>query len=159
LPLNPVFNGLLRLRRVTLALALLGAACVGSENIETSYRSLSEARSKGIVGERKWIPEIVPEAATDLVMVRNADTSAAWACFRPNGQSEQVVRLIGTLNGRPTKGPVSEAPRAWFSAREWWPDSMSQEGGEVYEFTESSGATIRVGIDRSNNCVCFRRHR
>lgn len=143
-----------------LSLAVAGAACVGSENFETRYQSLSDARKHGIVGTDRLLPEILPGATTEIYVLHNADVGNCWACFRPNGQSDQVVSLLLGLGARPTKDPVAEVPVGLlFTEVDWWPTSMTQEGGEVYEFKSSAGATTRVGIDRLNDRVCLRRRR
>lgn len=154
---------------IGLGIGLLGAGCVGplSEDFETSYRTLAEARSKGAVGDGggAWIPEILPEAATDIFEFHNIDTNATWGCFRPNGQAEQVVRLLRARAAQPVKGPLPDGPTRWLRTRDWWPESMARDGLEVFEFKEPplapalSGSTVRVGIDRDNNVACFRRNR
>ena len=161
------------MRKITsiigLGVGLFGAGCVGpfSEDFETSYRTLAEARAKGAVGDGggAWIPEILPEAATDIFEFHNIDTNATWGCFRPNGQAEQVVRLLRARAAQPVKEPLPDAPTRWLRTREWWPDSMSHAGLEAFEFREPSlapalsGTTVRVAIDRAENAVCFRRTR
>ena len=154
---------------IGLGVALLAAGCVGplSDDFEASYRTLAEARSKGAVGDGggAWIPEILPEAATDIFELRNIDTNATWGCFRPNGQAEQVVRLLLGRGAQPVKGPLPDAPTRWLRTLDWWPASMTGDGLEAFEFKEPSltpalsGSTVRVAIDRANDVVCFRRTR
>jgi hypothetical protein len=154
---------------IVLGVGLLGAGCVGplSDEVETSYRTLAEARSKGAVGDGggAWIPEILPEAATDIFELHDIATNATWGCFRPNGQAEQVVRILGGRAARPVKGRLSDGPTRWLRTRDWWPESMTRDGLEVFEFKEPSlapalsGSTVQVGIDRKNNVTCFRRTR
>jgi len=168
--LNPAPRSVRRapeVRALILGLALSGAGCVGpfSDDVEASYRTLAEARSQGAVGDHTWIPAILPEAATDIVEFHNIDAGATWGCFRPNGQGEQVVRLLHGRAAHATRGPVSEGPKKWLRTRDWWPEVMTHDGTEVFEFKEPSAAaalseaTIRVGIDRLNNVVCFQRRR
>lgn len=154
---------------IGVAVGLLGAGCVGpfSDDFETSYRTLAEARGKAAVGDGggAWIPEILPEAATDIFELHNIDTNATWGCFRPNGQAEQVVRLLRARAARPVKERLPDAPTRWLRTRDWWPESMTREGLEAFEFKEPSlapalsGSTVRVAIDRANDVVCFRRTR
>jgi hypothetical protein len=154
---------------IALCFGLLGAGCVGplSDEFETSYRTLAEAREKGAVGDGggAWIPAILPEAATDIFELHNLDTNATWGCFRPNGQAEQVIRLLRARAAQPVREPLPDAPTRWLRTLDWWPDSMTRAGLEAFEFKEPSltpalsGSTVRVAIDRANDVVCFRRTR
>jgi hypothetical protein len=137
------------------------SACIGpfSENIESRY---ADRRSAGGAIARGWIPEILPDDASDIREVHNMDTNATWCCFstrHPADVRARAVRLgaVGVL------GPVHSGPRETFRDFSWWPESMASATIEALEFSEApaySGATpslVRAGIDGSGK-ICFYRH-
>ena len=148
----------------TVAVAVLQWGCVGplSEDFESHYASVAEARQRDALGDHRWIPAIVPDAATQIVERHNIDTNATWGCFRLNGSGDHVSALLRGKGARFDSGAVSEAPRSWLRKRPWWPDSMTNGKVEVAEFTEPgppAPAIVRVGLDRTADLACFRRRR
>lgn len=153
--------------RVAIGIALTQAGCVGpfSEDFEATYPTVAEARRQDAIGDHRWIPPIIPEGSTDIVEFHNIDTNATWGCFRLNGHVDQFAELLRERTAQATKGALSEGPRRWFRIRPWWPDSMTSDAIEAFEFREPpaapalSATTVRVGLDRATDTACFRRRR
>jgi|SRR5438093_9573747 len=131
--------------------------CVGpfSEDVESHYADVTAARAAGAIGWDQWIPEIVPDSATDIRELHNIDTNRTWGCFRfGQGEDGSVRRTLAALGARPGRGPVSERPRFFFTELAWWPRSMTSPTIEAYEVFD-----VLVGIDENDQRVCFHRHR
>jgi hypothetical protein len=151
----------------TIAFAVLQFGCVGpfSDDFEARYPTLAAARQSYAIGDHRWIPDIVPETASDIVEFHNIDTNATWGCFRLNGGADPLVSLLRAKAARESKGAVSGGPRPWFRTRPWWPETMTKGIVDVFEFTEPAAApaldptTVRVGLDRAADTACFRRRR
>ena len=143
---------------LALMAVLLAWSCVGpfSEDLESHYENVSGARADGAF-VRGWLPEIVPDDATDIWELHNLDTNQTWACFRTPGGADEVRRLI--LRGGWTRvtGTVHTGPPRLFRARPWWPESMRNAPLETYELAEESGHVIVVGIDERAAIACLYR--
>jgi hypothetical protein len=148
----------------TFIAAAFHLGCVGplSEDFESHYATVSEARQQDALGDHRWIPPIVPDGATDIFEFHNIDTNATWGCFRLNGGADRLLVLLHDKAARASSGAVSDGPRRWFRDRPWWPESMTTDRVEVAEFTEPgppAAMTVRVGLDRAADVACFRRRR
>ena len=160
LPLNAVFCGRRTMTRA-LAPAVVSvglAACVGpfSENIESHYPDVATARRQGAF-TRGWLPEIVPDGASDIWEVHNIDTNLTWACFSVPDGPIGVRRLLTDRKAERVAGPVGPGPRGFLRTRTWWRRSMSDAGVEAYELRERSQFKVVVGVDAAGNGVCMHR--
>jgi hypothetical protein len=129
-------------------LMLTGTACTDEQ--DASYPDVPAARSAGAF-DRGWIPEIVPDGATNIREAHNLDTSATWACFDAGTELPAVREKIAHLGGHRVSATVGAGPRAW------WPDLMTRPDLEAYEFSEHRGTVVTVGLDTQARRVCFHR--
>jgi hypothetical protein len=130
-------------------LMLIGTACTDEQ--EASYADVPAARSAGAF-DRGWLPEIVPDGATNIREAHNVDTNATWACFDAGADLAAVREKIANLGGHRVSAAVGTGPR-----RTWWPDVMTQSNLEAYEFSEHGGTVVTVGLDTPARRVCFHR--
>lgn len=145
-------------RLLVTGLFIFGWGCVGplSEDSETHYAGVAAARADGAFA-RGWLPEILPDDATDIWEFHNIDTNLTWACFNtPHGPG--VVRtLLAQRGAARTSGPIHTGPTRFLRVRPWWPSSMGTEQIEAYSFSENTPFTIVAGIDIHAGKVCFHR--
>jgi hypothetical protein len=143
-----------------LAVAFLGCACVGpfSEMPERSYPNTTAAKAADPSG---WIPPILTDDATSIREVHDIDTNETWGCFRTR-QARAVRSLLSRVNAHEAAGSIGNRPSGLFRDFSWWPQAMSTDSLEAWEFQEPACAvctpsTVRVGIDAATGTVCFHR--
>jgi hypothetical protein len=135
-----------------------------SENPDSSNRTRQAADRLVIVvaDPGGWIPAILPNDATTIREVDKVDESRTWGCFSTR-RADEVRALLSGLNAHKAPGPIGNRPSEIFRDFSWWPESMSGNALEAWEFREEGrcpacGATVvRVGIDVRNSTVCFHR--
>ena len=112
-------------------LPLLMAAC--SDLRESSYSSMAEARRVGAL-DRGWLPDILPDAATNLREIHNIDTNQTWCAFEL--APSETARLRGSMV--PVK--VSDLPEKTLRTPgvRWWPS--------VLQGTLDQAAIDRAGL-------------
>ena len=142
-------------------LVLLGAgvcACIGpfSEDFESHYANVQDAQGDGAF-TRGWLPEIVPEEASDIWELHNIDTNLTWACFRTPRGSASVRTLLAKAGATRATGPIASRPPGFFRTRPWWPASMAQAELERYELKENDRFTLQIGIDVAEARACLHR--
>lgn len=90
-----------------------------SDRQESSFASVKEARSSGSVA-RGWVPNELPESATDLRELHDSDTNEVWGTFRlPGGEQGPSVRLT-RVDADKMNGHMVRSPRA-----SWWPEALT----------------------------------
>lgn len=95
---------------MTLCLAVAGCFW---ENTDTSYDTAKEAISSGVL-VKGWIPEWLPQDATDLREVHNIDSNAGELSFVvPNSESVQIPTDCRSVEYTDT------VPA--YIRRNWWP--------------------------------------
>jgi len=134
---------------------LMTVACVGAFNDEreTHYANTDAARADGGF-TRGWIPEIVPDDASNIWERHDVSSNETWACFTTAADAAPVRERIRGLGGRPYLGGMGRSPREHLRVRPWWPETAS---AEAYEIIEHEGSLLLVGIDPANRKVCFHR--
>jgi hypothetical protein len=140
----------------TLAVAMAG--CVGSlsEDFESNYPDVAAARADGAF-THGWLPEILPENATDIWEMHNLDTNLTWACFSTPDGPDGARLLLGQRGAARVKGPIDRGPSGLFGIKEWWPPSMSSGTVETYELKEEGRYSVLVGFDPAAGKVRFHR--
>ena len=145
-------------KAIAVGLAVSAVACIGplSEDIQSHYADAASARRAGAF-DHGWLPEFVPDDATDISELHNLDTSVTWACFS-NPQGPASLRALLEKHGaKRASGPVSAGPPALFGRRAWWPALMAKPGVEAYRVVEDSRFTLLVGVDPGSGRACFHR--
>jgi hypothetical protein len=100
--------------RLILTGVILIAAC--SEYKESSYASMAEARRMGAV-DRGWLPEILPDEATNVHEVHNVDTNQTWCRFDLTAADANRLRAaLSSLTASQISARTVRAPGV-----EWWP--------------------------------------
>src|SRR5262245_41352628 len=130
--------------------------------VEQEYASIGAARAADAVGERRWIPDILPDDAVAIHEVHNIDTNQTWGCFKT--QKLGTVRgSLAVLKAVEVRSPIDLGPRATFRGFSWWPNRMRSTSVEAAEFREPplapaiQGFAVRVGIDSATGTVCYHR--
>jgi hypothetical protein len=102
---------------ILIAAFLVGlAAC--SETFDTTYKSYSEAVSAGAVS-RGWVPNWLPEQASDILEVHNIDSNAVMLRF---SYPETVTVALPANCRRTTLAEVTAPP----FKRSWWPADVPE---------------------------------
>jgi hypothetical protein len=143
---------------IAIGLAVGAAGCVGplSEDVESHYNNVATARSAGAF-DRGWLPEFIPDGATDISELHDVATNLTWACFsNPDGPGELRARLEKQGVTR-VPGPVGAGPRTLLRSPPWWPASMAAPDVEAYQVVEDQRFVLVVGIDRVTTRACFHR--
>jgi hypothetical protein len=127
---------------------LLGGGC--SDRRESSFASVKEARSSGAVA-RGWVPNDLPESATDLRELHDLDTNEVWGTFRlPVSERAPSVALT-RVEASKLNGHAVRSPRA-----SWWPETLTgnldsgvlqKNGLELYSAPPPS--EFWIAIDRN----------
>lgn len=141
-----------------IAIAVSAWGCVGpfSEDFESHYADVGAARHDGAF-VRGWLPEIVPEEATDIWEVHNVDSNRTWACFGiPKGPAP-VRTLLEKAGAHRIARPLVTRPPGILGPPKWWLPSMAQPRIEAYELKENRGSMLHIGIDAAAARVCFER--
>ena len=121
--------------------------CVGpfSEDLESHYANVAAARDDGAF-LRGWLPEIVPDEATDIREVHNIDSNRTWACFGiPQGAATVRARLEKATAQRVAR-PLGTRPPGLLGPPTWWPSSMAQPQIEAYELKETVALCCTSGL-------------
>ena len=141
-----------------LVLGVVVCRCVGpfSEDFESQYADVGAARREGAF-DRGWLPEIVPDEATDIWEMHNIDTNLTWACFSTPHGSASTLALLQKQNATRVSGPISNGPGGHFGTRKWWPSSMADTQIEAYQLKENSRFTLLIGIEAAARRVCIHR--
>jgi hypothetical protein len=106
---------------------------------------------------RGWLPEIVPDEATDISELHNVDNNRTWACFGiPKGPAT-VRALLEKAGAHRIARPRRTRPPGILGPPKWWPASMAQPRIEAYELKETRGSMLHIGIDAAAARVCFER--
>jgi hypothetical protein len=145
-------------KAIAIGLAISAAGCVGplSEDVESHYANVAGARRAGAF-DRGWLPDFIPDDASDISELHDVATSLTWACFaNPHGPAELRSRLEKHGATR-VSGPVDSGPRTLFRRKAWWPASMADPAVEAYRVVERQGFELMVGIDRGTARACFHR--
>jgi hypothetical protein len=132
--------------------------CVGPfrEDFESHYANVAAARQDGAF-LRGWLPDIVPDEATDIWEMHNVASNRTWACFGiPRGPTT-VRALLEKESAQRVAGPIRSRPPGLLGPPKWWPESMAQPQIEAYELKENSGSVLHIGIDAAAARVCFER--
>jgi hypothetical protein len=141
-----------------IGLAISAAACIGplSEDIESHYADAATARRAGAL-DRGWLPEFIPDDATDISELHNLDTNLTWACFT-NPRGPGSLRALLEKHGmKRATGPVTGGPPALFGTPAWWPAFMGRPDVETYQVVEDSRFSLLVGFDPHTGRACFHR--
>jgi hypothetical protein len=143
---------------VFLMFTVLTCACVGpfSETRESHYPDVPAARRDGAF-TRGWLPEVLPPDATDIWEQHQVDSVRTWACFLVPEGAASVRTLLTGLGAQRVPGPVSQGPPALLGTRAWWPSSMGKAPLEAYQFKETAGYTVVLGIEATGHKVCLHR--
>jgi hypothetical protein len=134
-----------------LSVALSGCVRPFAEERESHYADVATARRDSAF-TRGWLPEIVPEDATNLWELHDLDSNATWACFTTPQGPTGVRSLLEKRGALRVGGPISSGP-----GRRWWPAVTSGPRVEGYRLREDARFTLLVGVDASGNRACFHR--
>ena len=128
-------------------------------DMHITYATYDAMSEDGAV-RRGWIPEWVPESATDFEESHNLDTNRSWLRF--SVPAEDIDAVVDALT--PVAAAAVQFPKKppLLSAL-WWPDDLTglSAGAGSYEFFQHEKAiggihgtwTYLVAIDRSSNTV------
>ncbi len=145
-----------RRRALVLGCAVLAACALGDWE-ESSYGSFSAARLATL--ETGWIPEILPEHATDISEVHNIHSGGMYGCFTTVAAELAEVRSLAARAGgvRVNSRTLPAPPRRVSGrGRPWWPSELRDPAREVYELPEKGAQSIFVAVLPSGR-VCFAR--
>lgn len=118
--------------------------------METYYPNYGAVMKAGEVGEGKWIPEFLPQSATDIREVHNIDTNEIWLSFHFN--SQELTAMVSSCK------EVSESdfhyPRKRIGS--WWPQTLvrhlngkiQSSAPYIYYLCNNDGL---MAIDAENN--------
>jgi hypothetical protein len=90
-----------------------------SDRQEFSFANVKEARSSGAVA-RGWVPDDLPESATDLHELHNLDTNEVWGTFRLPGSEHAPSVTLTRVEASKINGHAVKSPRA-----RWWPEALT----------------------------------
>ena len=141
-----------------IAIAVGTGGCVGPfrEDFESHYANAAAARQDGAFA-RGWLPDIVPDGATDIWELHNVASNRTWACFGiPRGPTTTRV-LLEKAGAQRVARPIGTPPPGLLGPPKWWAASMAQPQIEAYELKENSGSVLHIGIDAAAARVCFQR--
>ncbi len=99
--------------------ALLLAGCDLLERPLRTYASYAEARAQGAVGPGKWLPELLPESATDIREQHDLDTNESWLSFS---------FTPGELDQPPGCRPTTSSKLATTRTPRWWRRAADEVG-------------------------------
>lgn len=137
--------------------ALLLSAC--SERPTSYYPKYEDALKDGAV-KRGWIPEIVPETATEIHEQHDIDTNDVWIRFTVSGSEKS--RLIAGLK-RLRDDEIIKQKLRYPSEASWWFEGLIQQSpaddnalnAEVYSAKCDEGRIGGLALDRTSHRVYY----
>ena len=145
IPATLVQSSEVSLRKGIVAVVLLGTQLCGggcSDRRESAFASMKEARSTGAVA-RGWVPNDLPESATDLREAHDVDTNEVWGTFRLPSSERARTMTLARVESSQISGQSVRAPRA-----SWWPERLS--GNLDGRVLEKSGFEVYLSPAPSN---------
>jgi hypothetical protein len=139
---------------VIVAVLLIASLGPFSDEVESRYATYAELRAGRYRG---WIPDgVVPEDAVDIWEFHNFDTNARWGCFALTSGADPLRRRLQKLGAKRVEGGIGTGPTRYFRTRDWWPHSSEGDAAETYEYAESGGRNVKVGVLHGGSAACFR---
>ena len=127
------------------ALALLLSGCLPSDTLDASYDSMAEAISQDAVA-KGWIPEWLPEGATNIREVHNLDTNTSALAFDiPPQTGWRLPEHCRPIESKDTVPSVFN--------RSWWPsdDSLASSYNFFQCKADASPDFAFVGISKAGD--------
>lgn len=131
-----------------MALALL--AC-GERLIESSYKSMLEAKQEGAI-DHGWIPDYLPPSSRDIHELHRISNPVGWCSFQFSpSDSEALRKTLQTLGHRAPSYERIESP-----GKTWWPAllegnlnmrEVNVDGYELYVINKSEQDAMHRTFD------------
>jgi hypothetical protein len=146
-PLSQALAGMPKSSQIFLVVALC-APITGCfwETADASYASAMEAINSGVMG-KGWIPEWLPQEATDLREVLNIDSNASELSFLVSGAKPMQLPADCKPIGYPDTVPA-------YLRRDWWPSEDELKLSYVFFRCPADFTDYRfVAINKAGNRV------
>src|SRR6185295_11764325 len=109
---------------ITICLLVLVSGCVEDEPPYRHYDRYEEAVTAGEL-QRGWLPRWVPDAASDIHLQGDIDTSEVWFRFRLPAQGNRPLQdTLVELSLEEIRELLWRQPRG---AKAWWPRNLIQQ--------------------------------
>jgi hypothetical protein len=149
----------MRLRIAVLTFSVAMGGCVGpfSEMVQSEYSTADAAK---VADPSGWMPDVLPDDATNIREVNRVDSTQTWGCFNTR-HADTVHVLLTRLKAHESPGPVAAGPAELFRDFSWWPESMGTGSVQAWEFGEAppcpacEPTIVRLGIEDATGRVCF----
>jgi hypothetical protein len=102
---------------VFFATQLCGVGC--GDRLESVFANVKEARSSGAVA-RGWVPNDLPESATDLRERHDLDTNEVWGILRLPATEHPSSITLRRVEASKITGHAVRSPRV-----SWWPEMLT----------------------------------
>ena len=150
------------MKRTTTAIILLivSALLSACSEVSTSYYPTYEAAVKDGAVKRGWIPEIVPESATELHEEHDLDTNNVWLRF--NLSNSEKSRLTAGLQ-KLSHQDISKTKLRYPSKADWWFEGLIQQSpanegalnADIYTLKCYNGKNGYLAFDRVSEKVYY----
>jgi hypothetical protein len=130
--------------------------CERMETVEQTYPTYDAATKAGAVGRDKWIPDFLPQSATDIRERHNLDTNEIWLTFQFNSQN--VAAMVKKSCHQVAEDRVSFPATTRSRKISWWPKDLVDDsnaarkpepGYTYYQCDTREGGVLAVAREKN----------